>query len=242
MSKFWNEILDVWQVTKNDTLRSIQTDQTKSGAPMPAEQICYTLDTNWRRGVEKCHQILKRARDEDQVEAEDERRVRLRKTEYIDHTWTLDQKGSRQFLKDLDEMKVRSTNNQLFECNCRTALRCAALKRNVTKPTCFHRMTSRFPSYWPARSCFERSGHRARERLQRIIYTHSFAEGAPAPIDLTGSPSGAPLRTPSTPADRPNESPPSSSRTLRYAMSTYTTPTTSPFKLHPSQASDSPEL
>ena len=87
-----------------------------------------------------------------------------------------------------------------------------------------------------------REAHGSRERLQRIIYTHSFAQGAPATVDLTGSPSGAPPRTPSTPADRPNESPPSSSRTLRYAMSTYTTPTTSPFKLHPSQASDSPEL
>ena len=179
MSKFWNEILDVWQVTKNDTLRSIQTDQTKSGAPMPAEQICYTLDTNWRRGVEKCHQILKRARDEDQVEAEDERRVRLRKTEYIDHTWTLDQKGSRQFLKDLDEMKLRSTNNQLFECNCRAALRCAALKRNVTKPTCFHRMTSRFPSYWLEWSCFERSGRLidlVRDFNESFTHTHSLKE------------------------------------------------------------------
>ena len=33
-----------------------------------------------------------------------------------------------------------------------------------------------------------REAHGSRERLQRIIYTHSFAEGAPAPIDLTGSP------------------------------------------------------
>ena len=123
MSKFMNEILDVWQVTKEETLRSIQTDQTKSCAPMPTEQICYTLDTNWRRGMEKCNQILKRARDEDQAEPEDERRVQLRKTEYIDHTWTLDQKGSKQFLKDLEELEVRSTNNQLFYCNFRAVWR-----------------------------------------------------------------------------------------------------------------------
>ena len=111
MWKYSNEINAALDETKQGILQFLetaQTGQTGSVVQMTTEEICTSFNTHWIQAMEKFEPILKRPREEYQIESEDSqvRRFRPRHFEYIVHEWALDHNGSKAFLNALSDFEV----------------------------------------------------------------------------------------------------------------------------------------